>query len=462
MGYGIYLKAKVNKQGKAALFYKITSGRDKLFKKNIGVLIQPKDWSKRTYQIHSKAENAVIYNEKINEAHTLLKKAWSLYESETYDWDEMVSFLGGSKPDMDVKTFCDTIIKPVETDSLYKGVIEAYGAVRKVLGRELSFNDLSEKTVDLCVKDWKERLRSASLKTYKYHFGVIINAAYEKKLTPYKYEPKKKWRKSRDKTNKKTGRAFISTSTPEQFLKAIDESKTLLDIEALGFWLLMFGMRGLYPTDLCNIHKYEWEIQIDPPQSKLFHQRNKTNEPMDIVFSYPFDDLAHKLRGYLEVTHGYKSNVKTGKRFLRTKEYILSKNETLEGWFFNGYNKDTWGLFTKKLRELNFSQMKDARKTFDTIATTLPISQAVWYHLTGHELEGVKKAYSSKDWEEISEQIDEAHEQVLAKFNIDIIYPKLIDKANKMLEEQGLDSKQFNENWDCWSSKEFEALNTEY
>ena len=33
----------------------------------------------------------------------LLKKAWSLYESETYDWDEMVSFLGGSKPDMDVK-----------------------------------------------------------------------------------------------------------------------------------------------------------------------------------------------------------------------------------------------------------------------------------------------------------------------------------------------------------------------
>jgi len=245
-------------------------------------------------------------------------------------------------------------------------------------------------------------------------------------------------------------------------LKAIDDSKTLYDIEALGFWLLMFGMRGLYPTDLCNIHKYEWEIQIDPPQSKLFHQRNKTNEPMDIVYSYPFDDLTHKLRGWLEVTHGYKTNVKTGKSFLRTKEYILSKNEKQEGWFFNGYNKVTWGLFTKKLRHLNFSQMKDARKTFDTIATTLPISQAVWYHLTGHELEGVKKAYSSKDWTEISEQIDQAHEQVLAKFNIDTIYPKLIDKANKMLEEQGIDSKQFNKNWDCWSSKEFETLNTEY
>lgn len=106
--------------------------------------------------------------------------------------------------------------------------------------------------------------------------------------------------------------------------------------------------------------------------------------------------------------------------------------------------------------------MKDARKTFDTIATTLPISQAVWYHLTGHQLEGVKKAYSSKDWKEISEQIDEAHEQVLAKFYIDIIYPKLIYKANKMLEEQGIDSKLFNENWYCWSQKGFKTLNTEY
>jgi len=461
MGYGIYLKATVNKQGKSALFYLVKSG-SKQIKRGLGIKVKPSDFNTRTYQVHAKAENTVIYNEKIDAVHTLLKKAWSLYESETYDWEEMVSFLGGSKPDMDILTFCETIIKPNETESQYKGVLEAYGAVRKVLGRELEFADLSERTVDICVKDWKSRLRSASLKTYKYYFSIIINTAYKKKLTPYKYEPQKKWRKSRDKTNKKTGRAFISTSTPEQFLKAIDNSKTLLDIEALGFWLLMFGMRGLYPTDLCNIHKYEWEIQLDPPQSKLFHQRNKTNEPMDIVYSYPFDDLTHKLRGWLEVTHGYKTNVKTGKSFLRTKEYILSKNEKQEGWFFNGYNKVTWGLFTKKLRHLNFSQMKDARKTFDTIATTLPISQAVWYHLTGHELEGVKKAYSSKDWTEISEQIDQAHEQVLAKFNIDTIYPKLIDKANKMLEEQGIDSKQFNKNWDCWSSKEFETLNTEY
>ena len=137
MGYGIYLKARVNKQGKSALFYRITSGRDKLHKKNIGVLVNPNDWNKRTYQIYAKAENTVIYNEKIDAVYTLLKKAWSLYDSETYDWEEMVLFLGGSKPDMDILTFCETIIKPNETESQYKGILDAYGAVRKVLGREL-------------------------------------------------------------------------------------------------------------------------------------------------------------------------------------------------------------------------------------------------------------------------------------------------------------------------------------
>ena len=174
MGYGIYLKATVNKQGKSALFYLVKSG-SKQIKRGLGIKVKPSDFNTRTYQVHAKAENTVIYNEKIDAVHTLLKKAWSLYESETYDWEEMVSFLGGSKPDMDILTFCETIIKPNETESQYKGVLEAYGAVRKVLGRELEFTDLSERTVDICVKDWKSRLRSASLKTYKYYFSIIIN-----------------------------------------------------------------------------------------------------------------------------------------------------------------------------------------------------------------------------------------------------------------------------------------------
>ena len=448
MGYGIYRKSSVNKEGKAPLFWKVTSGRDKVIKRNLGISIRPSEWDSKRFLIHSKAENASVYNERINEANNKLRKAWSLYESETYSWDEMVAFLSGAKTTLDVWSFCETVIKPNQTDNVYNGVKDAYGAVKKVLGRELAFDDLSYNTVDLCVKNWKERLRSATLKTYKYHFGIIINEAYEKKLTPYKYEPIKKWRKKKDKVNRKTGRPTISTATHGQFLTSIDKAKDLWDIEALGFWLLMFGMRGLYPSDLCNIHKYKWDIHLDPPSATLFHLRNKSEEPMDISYSYPFDDLTQKLRGYLQFTHGYQTNKKTGKQFLRSKEYKLT-DDMNDGWFFNKYRKDDWGIYTKKLNKLGMEDIKAARKTFNTIASTLTTPQAVWYALTGHEIQGIKQAYTNKQWEDLTIQVDKAHNEVLDKFYLNKIYPKLINKANKILAAKGVNVDVFNETYKC-------------
>ena len=294
----------------------------------------------------------------------------------------------------------------------------------------------------------EKRLRSATLKTYKYHFGIIINEAYDKKLTPYKYEPLKKWRKKKDKTNKKTGRPTISTATHTQFLNSIDKAKDLWDIEALGFWLLMFGMRGLYPTDLCNIHKYKWNIHLDPPSATLFHLRNKSEEPMNISYSYPFDDLNQKLRGYLQFTHGWQTNKKTGKKFIRSKEYKLTDNQN-DGWFFNKYKKDDWGTYTDKLNELGMETIKTARKTFNTIASTLTIPQAVGYSLTGHEIQGIKQSYTDKQWEELTKQVDKAHNKVLAKFYVDKIYPKLIDKANEILETKRVNVDVFNGTYRC-------------
>ena len=448
MGYGIYRKSSVNKEGKTPLFWKVTSGRDKVIKRNLGISIKPSEWDSKRFLIHSKAENAHIYNERINEVNNKLRKAWSLYESETYSWDEMVAFLSGAKTTLDVKSFCETVIKPNQTDNVYKGVKDAYGAVKKVLGRELVFDDLSYNTVDLCVKNWKERLRSATLKTYKYHFGIIINEAYKKKLTLYKYEPIKKWSKKKDKVNRKTGRPTVSTATHKQFLNSLDKAKDLWDIEALGFWLLMFGMRGLYPTDLCNIHKYKWDFYLDPPKAVLFHLRNKSEEPMDISYSYPFDDLTQKLRGYLQFTHGWQTNKKTGKRYTRSKEYKLSDNEK-DGWFFNKYRKDDWGIFTKKLNKLGMEDIKAARATFGTIASTLTIPQAVWYALTGHEIQGIKQAYTNKQWKDLTKQVDTAHNEVLDKFSVDKIYPKLIVKANEILAAKGVNVEVFNETYKC-------------
>ena len=94
-------------------------------------------------------------------------------------------------------------------------------------------------------------------------------------------------------------------------------------------------------------------------------------------------------------------------------------------------------------------EIEAARKTFNTIASTLTLPQAVWYSLTGHEIQGIKQAYTDKQWEELTEQVDVAHEEVLAKFYVDKIYPKLIDKANEILDAKGVNVDVFNRTYKC-------------
>jgi len=450
MGWGIYLKSIVNKEGKSNLFYKVTSGRDKVLKRGLLIKVKPSDWDSRTFQINSKVENSIILNEKLDATSTLLKKAWNLFESGNYNWQEMSSYIAGDKAEMDLWSFVESTIKPKVSENGWRTYRSSYGSVLKALGKDqLDFKDLSEDLIDQIFRVWKTTLRSASIKTNLYHFGAIINEAYKKKHTPYRYEKLKKWRKKKEQLNT-VGKPFVETGTWQDFEKAIDRCTNLMEIEALGFWLMMFGMRGLYPTDLCDIHNFDWTIDLKEKSSTLNFSRHKTGEIMWIKFKHPFDDLQRKLRGFLELTHGYKTNKRTGKQFLKTKEYQLSSNER-EGWFFKDYNKDTWNTLSKQCRKIGMPPFKAARKTFETYALKLEVSADIRYKLLGHATEGIKQNYQDWEWEELQDQIHQAHELVLANYHIDTLYPAYIKKAYEILEKMAASSTDFESKWNNYT-----------
>lgn len=446
MGWNIYTQSYKDKQGKSKITYRITSPEGQYFK-NLPIKVNPKDFDKKRIQVKATIDNATIINEKLLQTTTLLNKGWGLYEAGNYTWEELIAYLGGAKPNMDVLAFCNTILKNETTDQMYSGIKDAYGAAKKVLGRDLNFKDFNEGTFNKIIMDWKSRLRSATVKTYKYHLGLIATAAYKKRLTEYNYIPLKKWQKKKEKLTVQ-GNPYVETATPEDFLNALDNCTNLMHIEGLGFWLLCFGLRGLYPTDLCSIHEHKYTLYFDENSTCFEHIRHKTGEPMYIMVSYPFNDLQQKLRGYLELTHGYKINVKTGKKYLNTPEYELSKSES-EGWFFKEYKKHTWDTISKNAKKVGFKPLKTARKTFETVALTLSISAELRNRLLGHQVEGVKQYYQNWEHEELQKQIHAAHEQVLEHFKIDKLYPAYIEKANEILKEKGIPPKVFNNKWNC-------------
>tara|TARA_B110000285_G_C15057582_1_gene580481 strand:+ start:23 stop:1390 length:1368 start_codon:yes stop_codon:yes gene_type:complete len=450
MGWGIYIKSGINKSGKTSLFYRVTSGRDKVLKGGLNILIKPSDWDKRTLQVSAKVDNSIFINEKIDEISTRLKRGWNFFESGSYTWNEMSSYIAGDKTEMDLWGFVESTLKPKVSKAGWSTYRGSYGAVLKALGKDrLDFKDLSEDLIDQVFKVWKKNLRSASIKTYLFHFGAIINEAYKKKLTPYKYEKQTKWRKTKEQLNT-IGKPYVETAKWEDFEKAIDRCTNLMEIEALGFWLMMFGMRGLYPSDLCDIHNFKWTIDLKEKSSTLNFSRHKTGEIMWIKYAHPFNDLQRKLRGFLELTHGYKTNEKTGKQFLNTKEYQLSTKEE-DGWFFKDYNKDTWSTLSSQCRKIGMPPFKAARKTFETYALKLEVSADIRYKLLGHATEGIKQNYQDWEWEELQNQIHEAHELVLAHYHIDTLYPAYIKKANEILEKMGVSSKNFESKWNNYT-----------
>jgi len=265
MGWGIYLRDHTNKDGKNDLFYRITS-KDGSFKKTIpNCKVEPKYFDKKRFTVSAKSNNQIILNDTLNKTTTLLKEGWNLYESGSYNWEELIAHINGAKTNLDLLTFINTVIKTENTENIYKGVKDVYGAAKKVLVRDISFVDLNFNITNKLIMDWKGRVRSATVETYKYHWGLIVNTAYERKLTTYRYEPIKKWKTKKDKTTIK-GNPYVETIKPEDFLNAIDRCNNLMHINGLASWLLSFCLRGMYYTDFCDIHTKSMDIIFEHPR----------------------------------------------------------------------------------------------------------------------------------------------------------------------------------------------------
>ncbi|MDC1060997.1 phage integrase SAM-like domain-containing protein [Flavobacteriaceae bacterium] len=407
MGFGIYIKSGKNKDGRSPLFIKITS-QEKVFKKNIGLLIKKEDWNARTYQVKRGSVGSAQVNRKLNAFISKAKEAWVLFESGAYEWEELCARMSGGDSKADVMGFIEDVFKPKMKLTSYNSYKYSLLAFMKVLGlKSVSFNDLNFSKIDKAVGLWKlNNLSGSSIETYLKHIGVIVNEAYERKLIGEPFKKKAKWRV------KKTDN-IIETATSAELLENVKNVNDIYDYQTFAFWLLMFSMRGLYPRDFDQMHQHEQIIDCKTGAKRYVkHRRSKTGELMTILISLdPIEEIWNAIKGSLYYTH--KGNAKVYPKEWRALQFFEYDEKD---------HRNVWDVYTKRSRKVVGFPFKVARKTFETYALKLDVSTEVRYRLLGHQDRTIKKNYQNWEWDDMVEIVDKAHLKVMDEFEINKIW----------------------------------------
>ena len=92
-------------------------------------------------------------------------------------------------------------------------------------------------------------------------------------------------------------------------------------------------------------------------------------------------------------------------------------------------HKRIWGRYQKKLIKLLDYNFKTARKTYNTYATELEVSNTVRNILLGHSPQSVnEKHYINRRTIKISEKVQQAHTEILEDFRFEELSQKLYVK----------------------------------
>ena len=445
MGVGLYLKP-VAKDGRSLIFLRAFS-KGRQFKKYTSLKVKPSDWNPRNNQIKGTALDSIIVNRKLTEITNNMNLVWSLFESGSYTWDELCVKLGGGNAatNENLRGFLETVLKAKYDNKnsykTYEGVVQA---VFKAAGRDnILLGDLTNEFIDKCVQGWKKRLSNSSVRTYLTHLGKIKNLAYQKGLISEPFIRRDEWKVKRGSSIK-----IIETVKTEDFLEAIPRANNIYDLQALYFYLLMFSLRGFYQADLITMHQHKTNLtEPDLPDGSILldskkrryikHVRSKSGELMEIRMDVePIFSLMYTIRDTIKITHSQKINKRTGEPFKKGAD-VYSPNE-LEGWFFKydindtTVHKNVWDVYQKSIKRLLGKPFKTARKTFESYALKLAISQDIRYKLLGHANPTIKAHYQDWEWDELKLQVDEAHELVLKEYRVEDIYKAIYRRGKEL------------------------------
>ena len=433
-----------------------------------GVYINPKLWNKTFNRVEPNHPNSDAINDVVGKYFTKMLDVKNSYHLKQIDFDTAIRMLSSSESAKSIKEYIRTVFNQYKKAKHTQNCLEAVVTVANHLGlSELLFSDITElNLVKLKNKLIKEGRSPHTYNTYLRNLLTVCNHAYSKK---YIYQD---FNFSSDIKAKTPPMPVIKTASPDDIYRAIDNieisfktlrshTKAIREIEAVGFWLLMFCMRGFYPEDIHSLTSldldYDFEREIDSIKKGYYdekiigrqyvymHRRHKSDYPMNMILFPPIKNLINLLRKLVSITHTHISFCDFPEFFSSKKELIKSKAKEdvdfMKIFAITNTNSpklfsNTWRLYRKRAKGIGLPEFKVARKTFMTIADELGVPDSYGRALLGQNDPSISKYYKDMSRPRIVGKLAYYHLSILREFDVINLLNYLCDHLSKLFAKE--------------------------
>lgn len=463
------LDKNVKKSGYQSVYFNLVNGKSSTNNQirkwiTTGLEVSAKQFDLKNFRAKSRHPNQEVINQAISKFKEAKRTCETKFDAGTYTIQQVINHLSGGSSVDSVDDYIENVIKETRTYQTYKDYANILGCFKKHLGydknRTISFNELSNYTL---LSKFKRnmvstRLSPNTINSYFTKIRVVLNDAYLNQYIFEKFTLHKSLRMAKPPSQPKS-------CSVEEFVNGLEKCKTLVEVQALGFWLLMFGTRGMYPADIVKIKKSELRDTIgkDSITKTYSFQDKDINNGEEIEWTETkknfIDDGLNKLIesgvNFLIHTRSKNRNRSNVPMVIRldTTIYRLfiwlklsailthyNRSEVLGAFDDNlsifDYNVDSethqyfWDNLSGHCSKLLGYSFKQARKTFNSQALKLKVTNDVRQVLLGQKNMTMLQYYD--DLSVIEDEVNEAHRGVLKAFEFDSLVNLVVDKMESL------------------------------
>lgn len=442
-----------------------TAGQERIISTEIH--IDKSKWDNSNKMVRSDHIAAQPINKLIKGYHDKIKKIKPLFELGEIDFEEANLMLTSSGSLDSLESYREHFCKR-ESAQWHRNTQNSLNAFKYHTGvKHVNFKDVTRENI-LKMKDSvkSKGMQGDTHNNYLRHIRAVYNKALTDNTTYREFNFSRDLFEKTDKHSKKlltNQTQDIALAIKKITLKSKRKSavgSTIRDLEAIGFWLLKFSLRGMYGKDIVSLsanqrdYNYEYFITNQKDGSVgsqdvkgnpylLDHKRHKTGNMMRIWINLPpIGGLIYILRRLVAQTHPNLS-------YLSFEDLSKPYNELIQkpGYdelkIFRHNSKvdliadeNLWNNFNKHLRKLDVYSFESARKSFNTTARIIGIEEGIKKTLIGQTDHSIQRHYDNYNHPELVAKVQLAHLRIMHHFKIIELYELWLKKLEDLFGPQ--------------------------